>query len=73
MAEVIVDGVNNAREAMRSIPVTFRNLCTGQTLGLMQLTLSTFALLGCWKAFPYGLDISHGKPQLVLVYMSTIR
>ena len=40
MAEVIVSGVNNTREVTRSIPVTFRNLCTGQTLGLMQLTLS---------------------------------
>ena len=28
MAEVIVSGVNNTREVTRSIPVTFRNLCT---------------------------------------------
>ena len=27
-AEVIVSGVNNTREVTRSIPVTFRNLCT---------------------------------------------
>ena len=61
------------RANARSDAVDLKLMFVTQFYTFERHTAKLFALLGCWEAFPYGLDISHGQPQLVLVNMSKIK